>query len=63
MGVPKEDISLKSLGKNNNFRVKKIEMLGSSEKLFWQANPESLVIKKTNSYPNDIAVVFKIFLK
>ncbi|HJV77706.1 MAG TPA: alpha-L-fucosidase [Paludibacter sp.] len=61
LGVPTEDISLKSFGENKgNAKIKKIEMLGSKEKLSWKLNPEDLVIRKPNSIPNKIAVVFKI---
>jgi Alpha-L-fucosidase len=64
MGVPAEDISLKSLVKNiGTKKIKKIEMLGSKEKLSWKLNPESLVIRKPNSIPNNIAVVFKIQIR
>jgi len=61
MGVPTEDISLKSFGKNKvNTKIKKIEMLGSNEKLSWKLTSESLVITKPKRFPNNIAVVFKI---
>ncbi|WP_243347373.1 alpha-L-fucosidase [Parabacteroides sp. FAFU027] len=61
MGVPAENISLKSLAKNGGaLKIKNIEMLGSNEKLSWEQNPESLVIRKPNRIPNNIAVVFKI---
>ncbi|MDP4210553.1 MAG: alpha-L-fucosidase [Bacteroidota bacterium] len=64
MGVPTEDISLKSFAKNvGTQKIKKIEMLGSKEKLWWKLNPESLVIRKPKSFPNNIAVVLKITLK
>jgi alpha-L-fucosidase len=64
LGVPTEDISLKSLVKNDRaLKIKKIEMLGSKEKISWKLNPESLVIRKPNSIPNNIAVVFKIQIK
>lgn len=63
MGVPTEDISLKALAENiGKQKIKKIELLGSQEKLSWKINPGSLVIRKPNSIPNNIAVVFKIFL-
>lgn len=61
LGIPTEDISIKSLGKKaNNSKIKKIEMLGSDERLKWKQNTDSLVIKKPKTIPNDIAVVFKI---
>ncbi len=61
LGVPAEDISIKSLGKTKgNIEIKSIEVLGSKEKLTWQQNAEALVIKKPEIVPNDIAVVFKV---
>jgi alpha-L-fucosidase len=61
MGVPTEDILLKSLAKNiSGATVKKIEMLGSKEKLTWEQGKELLTISKPLANPNDIAVVFKI---
>lgn len=61
LGVPTEDIVIASLGKNaESVKIKKIEMLGSREKLSWKQSPDSLIIQKPASFPNDIAVVFKI---
>jgi len=61
LGVPTEDISIKSLGKKaKTGKIKKIEMLGSSEKLSWKQTSDALVIKQPKKAPNDIAVVFKI---
>lgn len=61
MGVPSENITLKSLAKNSkNIKVKKIEMLGSKEKLSWKESADCLTISKPKVFPNEIAVVFKI---
>lgn len=63
MGVPLDNITIKSLGKTSeNGKVKRIEMLGSKEKLIWKQNADSLVIQKPGKIPNDLAVVFKIYL-
>lgn len=63
MGTPSGDIIIKSMGKTKgNGKVKRIEMLGSKEKLSWKQNAESLVIQKPGKIPNDLAVVFKIYL-
>ncbi|MDP4210556.1 MAG: alpha-L-fucosidase [Bacteroidota bacterium] len=62
LGLPSEDIIIKSLGKNNG-DIKRIELLGSKEKLKWSQENEKLSIKNPNTVPNDIALVFKIFLK
>lgn len=64
LGVPTSDINLKSLGKKMDVtKIKKIEMLGSTEKLTWKQYPDSLVIEKPNTAPNNIAVVFRIQTK
>lgn len=64
LGVPLENINLKSLAKKNeNVKIKKIEMLGSNEKLSWKQSTESLMISKPKTIPNEIAVVFKITIE
>jgi alpha-L-fucosidase len=64
MGVPGEDIRLKSLGASNNTnKIVKIEVLGSTEIISWEQKDDALVIKKPGVVPNDIAVVFKIYLQ
>lgn len=60
LGVPNEKVNIRSLGKKENIQVKKVEMLGSTEKLTWKQQPEGLLIEKPATVPNDIAVVFKI---
>jgi len=61
MGVPSAQISLKSLGKEaNGLVVKKIEVLGSNEKLSWKQESGALVIDPIKKIPNEIAVVLKI---
>jgi alpha-L-fucosidase len=61
MGVPMEDISFKSLVKNiGTQEIKKIELLGSKEKLMWRLGNDALVVTKPKVCPNDIAAVFKI---
>lgn len=61
LGVPSDNISLKSLGRNKNKdKIKSIQILGSKEKLSWKQYADSLVIIKPKIIPNDIAVVFKI---
>lgn len=63
MGVPSGDISIRSLGSiKDNGKVKRIEILGSNEKLTWKQNDDSLIIQKPGKIPNDLAVVFKIYL-
>ncbi|MGE5944365.1 MAG: alpha-L-fucosidase, partial [Flavobacteriales bacterium] len=61
LGVPAQDIIIKSLGKDGHAaKIKKIEILGSKEKLKWQQKEGSLVISKPETTPNDIAMVFKV---
>ncbi len=63
MNIPTGDIFLKSLGKNiSNAKIKKIELLGSKEKLSWKQGSDVLTISKPKACPNDIALVFKITL-
>lgn len=63
MGVPTEAVTIKSLkkevGQNN---VKRVELLGSKEKISWTQNADCLQIEKPNVIPNPIAVVFKVYL-
>lgn len=61
MGVPTDDIHIKSFGsKNEKAKIRKIEALGSKEKLSWNQSSDVLTINKLKTSPNDIAVVFKI---
>ena len=61
LGIPSEDITIKSLGKSKvDFKIKKVSMLGSNEKLRWKQKAGVLVIEKPKDVPNNIAVVFKI---
>ncbi|MEQ8552538.1 MAG: alpha-L-fucosidase [Cyclobacteriaceae bacterium] len=63
-GVPSENITIKSLGKNvYQGTIKKIEVLGSIEKLSWKQGSDALVIQKPNTIPNEIAVVLGIHMK
>lgn len=64
LGVPEDKIIIKSLGKNTNAgAVKKVELLGSSEKIVWKQTAEALIIEKPKNIPNEIALVFKMNLK
>ena len=62
LGVPESNVCLKSLGNNAiSTKIKKIEVLGSKEKISWKQYSDSLIIEKPKIIPNDIAVVFKIW--
>ena len=61
MGKPTGNIVLKSLAKKEGtVKIKKIELLGSKERIYWKQEANSLVIIKPKSIPNNIAIVFKI---
>ncbi len=61
LGVPTEDILIMSLGKNaDDGEIKKIEILGSKEVVTWEQNADAMMIKKPQTIPNHIAVVFKV---
>lgn len=63
-GVPSGKTIIKSLGKNKkNGTIKKISVLGSSEKVSWKQTDDSVIIEKPTTVPNDIAVVFKILVE
>jgi alpha-L-fucosidase len=57
-------ITIKSLGLKNNptKRVKKIDLLGSSEKLTWRQKGDALVINTPSALPCEHAIAFKIML-
>jgi alpha-L-fucosidase len=64
MGPPTENINCKNLGKlTARETIDKIELLGSSEKVKWKQNKDYLFIQKPLVIANNIAVVYKIFLK
>lgn len=65
MDKPREDIVIQSLNTNLTVlptKIKKIEMLGSDQKVTWQRNAQGLVIEKPSSVPSDFAVGYKITL-
>jgi alpha-L-fucosidase len=63
LGTPEGNVFLNSLGKTKgNGLVKGIEVLGSKEKISWKQNAASLSIQKPKLVPNDLAIVFKIYL-
>ena len=64
MGVPEENIVIKNLGSNSETNpVVKIELLGSKEKVMWKQSGTALEIDKPQAIPNNIAMVFKVYLK
>ncbi|MCH7412335.1 alpha-L-fucosidase [Belliella sp. R4-6] len=65
LGLPSETVHIKSLGsRTTGFRkIKKIELLGSSEKVNWKISENMLSIEPPSDFPNDIALVYKIHRK
>ncbi len=63
LGRPEEKVILKALGKTKgNGVVKRIEVLGSKEKISWKQDADSVSIQNPKLVPNDLATVFKIYL-
>ncbi len=61
MGAPEGSISITQLGKKDEFKkIRKIELLGSNEKISWKQEDDQLIIQRPATIPNEIAVVFKI---
>jgi alpha-L-fucosidase len=63
LGVPKNDLQIKSLGtaaKPLDKTIVSISLLGSAEKVEWTQTAEALIIKSPAKSPNAIAIVYKI---
>lgn len=60
LGVPVDNVQVRSLGKKEHVTIKKIEMLGSTEKISWRQDNDALVIETPKHVPNDISIVFKV---
>lgn len=61
MGQPAANTVIASLGqKSGNGSIASVELLGSTEKIYWTQGPESLLIKPSKTYPSENAVVYKI---
>ncbi len=66
LGAPTNGVSLKALGQSANWlpqSVKKIQLLGSREKISWKQQADALVISQPKKLPNNFAIVFKISLR
>ena len=66
LGWPTNGVSISSLGKSAKLLdqpIKKIQLLGSNEKIQWQQAGDALLISQPKKQPNDFALVFKITLK
>ena len=66
LGVPEEDVVVKSLGSRtaqNTRKIKSISLLGSDEKVTWTQTRENLTIGKPENIPSPEAVVYKVIFK
>jgi alpha-L-fucosidase len=64
MGAPEENILIKNLNASNDQnKITKIKLLGSSEKIKWNQDAENLIIERPNIIPNEIAIVFEVHMK
>jgi alpha-L-fucosidase len=62
LGVTSKDISIKSLGLSVGLagKIASIKLVGSTEKIVWKQNKESLEITKPSFFPTENAVAFKV---
>jgi alpha-L-fucosidase len=66
LGIPSEDIVIKSLGKNSKFAEKQIasvRMLGSGSKVKWSQLNDRMVIRKPSEMPSWQVLGYKIEFK
>jgi alpha-L-fucosidase len=66
LGAPTNSVSLRSLGQSAKLldgKIRKVELLGSREKIKWRQTGDALVISRPKTLTNDFALVFKITLK
>ena len=66
LGAPTNGVSIKSLGKAAKLldgSIKKVELLGSREKVKWQQADDALVISQLKTLPNNFAIVYKISVR
>jgi alpha-L-fucosidase len=65
LGMPAQDIRIKSLGKNSGISspVASVKMLGSDVKVKWTQEADALIIKKPSEMPSWQVPGFKIEFK
>ncbi|HEX3007579.1 MAG TPA: alpha-L-fucosidase C-terminal domain-containing protein, partial [Bacteroidales bacterium] len=61
MGVPEGPVTIQNLN-SATAKISRIEMLGSKEKLKWKQDAQYLKIEKPSGIPNEIAIVFKVYM-
>jgi alpha-L-fucosidase len=62
LGVPETDITVKSLAKGGLLKgkIRKIELLGSEERIKWRQSSDGLHIVRPATVPCNEAIVFKV---
>ncbi len=63
LGWPTNAVAIKSLGKSAGLLagdIRKIELLGSREKIKWSQTGDALTIEAPKKMPSDLAIVFKV---
>jgi alpha-L-fucosidase len=64
MGLPTANTEIKALGqKSGNGIIAAVDLVGSTEKIFWSQGAQALVIKPSKNYPSGNAVTYKIVFK
>jgi alpha-L-fucosidase len=66
LGAPTNGVSIKALGQSVNLlapSIKKIQLLGSRERISWKQAADALVISQPKKPGNNFALVFKISLR
>jgi len=63
LGAPQNEVRINSLGASAGLLhkpIRKITLLGSSERVQWSQTGPALILAPPKSVPNDIAIVYKI---
>ncbi len=55
-----QKVSIQSMGKKNQQKIKKVSLLGYSSKLKWKQTADALEITAPDSLPFQTAVTFRI---
>lgn len=66
LGWPTNGVSIKSLGKSAGLldgKIRRIELLGSKEKIKWKQTADVLAITQPKQEPNNFAIVYKITVR
>jgi alpha-L-fucosidase len=66
LGWPANGVNIASLGTQAKLldrSIKKIQLLGSKEKIQWRQTADALVIQQPKNQSNNVAIVFKLSLR